>query len=47
MAFVEDTAYPIRSFYEIKCKYGTENGFKHFIKDQKSNLMHLKILAVY
>lgn len=47
MAFVEDMTYPVRNFYEIKCKYGTGNKFKHFIKDQKSNPMHLRILAVY
>lgn len=43
MVFAEDLAYPIKNFYEIKCKYGTEFRVKHFIRGQKSNSMCLKI----
>lgn len=43
MVFAEDFTYPMRNFYKIKCKYGTENRFKHFSRDQNSNSMHLQI----
>lgn len=33
--FVEDTACLIRNFCETKCKYGTGNPFKHFIRNKK------------
>lgn len=43
LVFAEDFTYPMRNLYKIKRIYGTENRFKHFSRDQKSNSMHLKI----
>lgn len=45
MVFVEDRTSPVRNFCKIKGKYGRGNRFKHFISNQKSNPMRLKILV--